>query len=217
MRHDVRASKNAPRIRGDQGGNFMPRLSKEGLDLIFRNARTFTRYTDEPVTDSQLDEIWELMKYGPTSANLLPARIVWCKSQEAKDKLATFATPENVVPIQTAPVTAIIAMDMRFFDYNDRLFPLADVRSWFEGSEDQVREPALRNSTLQGAYFIIAARAIGLDTGAMSGFDNVAVDEAFFSGTTHKSNFLCTVGHGDRSSLHERMPRPPFDWFNTII
>jgi 3-hydroxypropanoate dehydrogenase len=209
-------AKTPPRC-GDQGGKIMPRLSNEGLDLIFRNARTFTRYTDEPVTDSQLDEIWELMKYGPTSANLLPARIVWCKSQEAKNKLATFATPENVVPIQTAPVTAIIAMDMRFFDYNDRLFPLADVRAWFEGPEDQVREPALRNSTLQGAYFIIAARAIGLDTGAMSGFDNLAVDEAFFSGTTHKSNFLCTVGHGDRSSLHERMPRPPFDWFNKII
>jgi len=195
----------------------MTRLSEDGLDLIFREARTFTRYTDEPVAEAQLIEIWDLMKYGPTSANLLPARILWCRSQEAKDKLASFATPENVEPIRKAPVTAIIAMDMKFFEYGDRLFPIADVRSWFEGSEDEVREPALRNSTLQGAYFMIAARAVGLDTGAMSGFDSAAVDEAFLSGTSHRSNFLCTLGHGDRSSLHERMPRPPFDWFNTIL
>lgn len=195
----------------------MRRLPEEGLDLIFRTARTYTSYTQQPVSEAQLNDIWELMKYGPTSANLLPARIVWCKSREAKDKLAKLVTPENVVPVRSAPVTAIIGMDMKFYEYAPKLFPIADVRPWFEGPEERVREPVLRNSTLQGAYFIIAARALGLDTGAMSGFDNCAVDREFFAGTSHKSNFLCTLGYGDRASLHERMPRPPFDWFNKII
>jgi 3-hydroxypropanoate dehydrogenase len=196
----------------------MPELTTEGLDLIFRNARSFTGYTDEPVTDGDMDAIWELMKYGPTSANLLPARIVWCKSQEAKDKLASVATDENVVPIQKAPVTAIIAMDVKFYEMAPKLFLLADIRSWFEGPEAQVYEAAFRNSTLQGAYFIIAARALGFDCGPMSGFDPAKVDELFLSGTSYRSNFLCTVGHGDPASLHYgRQPRPPFDWFNTIV
>lgn len=196
----------------------MPRLSDEGLDLIFRNARSYAGFTDEPVTEADMDAIWELMKFGPTSANLLPARIVWCKSQEAKDKLASVASEENVGPIQKAPVTAIIAMDMEFYEQAPKLFLLADVRSWFTGPEAQVYEAAFRNSTLQGAYFIIAARALGFDCGPMSGFDPAKVDELFLSGTTYRSNFLCTVGHGDPASLHSgRQPRPPFDWFNTIV
>ena len=195
----------------------MPRLSAEGLDLIFRTARTYTSYTDAPMNDADLDEIWELMKYGPTSANLLPARIVWCKSPAAKDKLAGFVTPENVLPVRHAPVTAILAMDMKFYEQAPKLFPIADVRPWFEGSDEVVYPSAFRNSTLQGAYFIIAARALGFDTGPMSGFDNAAVDQAFLAGTSYKSNFLCTVGHGNPATLHERMPRPPFAEFNKII
>jgi 3-hydroxypropanoate dehydrogenase len=195
----------------------MSRLPDESLDRIFRSARTFTQYTDKSVSDQDLNAIWELMKYGPTSANLLPARIVWCKSKESKEKLSALVTEENVQPILTAPVTAIIAMDMKFYEYADRLFPIADVRAWFEGPEEAVREPALRNCTLQGGYLIIAARALGFDVGPMSGFDNAAVDKAFLADTSFKSNFLCTIGYGDQASLHERMPRPPFDWFNKII
>jgi 3-hydroxypropanoate dehydrogenase len=196
----------------------MPRLSDEGLDLIFRNARTYTGYTNQPVTDDDLNNIWELMKFGPTSANLLPARFVYCKSQEAKDKLASFASEENIGPIKKAPVTAIIAMDMEFYEQAPKLFPLADIRPWFVGDEPKVFDAASRNSTLQGAYFIIAARALGFDTGPMSGFDPKAVDAAFLSGTKYRSNFLCTLGYGDPASLHYgRQPRPPFDWFNKVV
>jgi len=196
----------------------MPTLTDEGLDLIFRNARSYTGFADEPVTDADMDAIWELMKFGPTSANLLPARIVWCKSQEAKEKLAGVATEENVQPILKAPVTAIIAMDMKFYEYAPKLFLPADITSWFTGPDAQVHEAAFRNSTLQGAYFIIAARALGFDCGPMSGFDPEKVDELFLSGTSHRVNFLCTVGKGDPASLHyERQPRPPFDWFNSIV
>jgi 3-hydroxypropanoate dehydrogenase len=195
----------------------MSRLSREGLDLIFRTARTYTSYTDTPMSDADLEEIWELMKYGPTSANLLPARIFWCKSREAKEKLAGLVTEENVLPVRHAPVTAIIAMDMKFYEHAPKLFPIADVRPWFEGSDEVVYPVAFRNSTLQGAYFIIAARALGFDTGPMSGFNNAAVDQAFLVGTSYKSNFLCTVGHGNPATLHERMPRPLFADFNRII
>jgi 3-hydroxypropanoate dehydrogenase len=195
----------------------MPRLTQEGLDLIFRSARSYTSYTDAPMSDADLEEIWELMKFGPTSANLLPARIVWCKSLEAKEKLAGLVTEENVWPVKHAPVTAIIAMDMKFYDQASKLFPIADVRPWFEGSEEVVYPVAFRNSTLQGAYFIIAARALGFDTGPMSGFDNAAVDRAFLAGTSYKSNFLCTVGHGNPATLHKRMPRPPFADFNKVV
>jgi 3-hydroxypropanoate dehydrogenase len=196
----------------------MARLSDEALDQIFRAARTYTGYTDKPVTESDLNDIWELLKWGPTSANLLPLRIVWCKSQQAKDKLAGFATPENVDPIKASPVTAILAFDMEFYEYAPKLFTLADVKPWFEGPEEVVYPAAFRNGTLQGGYFIVAARALGFDCGAMSGFDNKAVDEAFFSGTKYRSNFLCTVGYGDPKSLYApRQPRPPFDWFNKIL
>ncbi len=195
----------------------MPRLSQEGLDLIFRTARTYTSYTEKPMSDADLEQIWELMKFGPTSANLLPARILWCKSAAAKEQLAALVTPENVEPVRKAPVTAIIAMDMKFYEQAARLFPIADVRPWFEGPEEVVYPAAFRNSTLQGAYFIIAARALGFDTGPMSGFDNAAVDRAFLAGTSYKSNFLCTVGYGNPASLHERMPRPPFADFNKVI
>ncbi|MDB5687144.1 MAG: malonic semialdehyde reductase [Rhizorhabdus sp.] len=191
-------------------------LSDEGLDLIFRKARSYNGYTDQPVTEDQLHAIWDLMKFGPTSANLLPARIVWCVSDEAKQKLAALSSGTNGAKIVKAPVTAIIGMDLEFYEQGPKLFPHADVRPWFKGNEKMIAEAAFRNSSLQGAYFIIAARALGLDTGPMSGFDNGAVDDAFFAGTSYRSNFISTLGYGDPSTIFDRLPRPDFTEFNKL-
>ena len=192
-------------------------LNDAALDQLFRTARTYNGYLDTPVTDAQLNDIWELMKFGPTSANCLPARIVWCTSTEAREKLAALAMPANAEKILKAPVTAIIGMDMEFYEQLPELFPHTDARSWFVGNDALIEKTAFRNSSLQGAYFILAARALGLDTGAMSGFDNAAVDKAFFAGTTIKSNFISTMGYGDPDSVFERSPRPEFGRFNTIV
>lgn len=192
------------------------KLSDEALDILFRKARSYNGYTDEPVTEAELEQIWELMKFGPTSANQLPARIVWCVSDEAKQKLAACASGTNAPKILAAPVTAIIGMDLEFYEQLPMLFPHADARAWFVGNDALIQTSAFRNSTLQGAYFLLAARAIGLDTGPMSGFDNTAVDEAFFSGTSIRSNFISTLGHGDPSTIFERLPRPDFAAFNRI-
>lgn len=192
------------------------KLSDEALDILFRKARSYNGYTDEPVTEAELEQIWELMKFGPTSANQLPARIVWCTSDEAKQKLAACASGTNAPKILAAPVTAIIGMDLEFYEQLPMLFPHADARAWFVGNDALIQTSAFRNSTLQGAYFLLAARAIGLDTGPMSGFDNAAVDEAFFSGTSIRSNFISTLGHGDPSTIFERLPRPDFAAFNRI-
>lgn len=192
-------------------------LSDDALDQIFRKARTYNGYEDRPVSEAQLRAIWDLMKWGPTSANMMPARILWLTSQEQKDKLAALSSGTNGPKIQKAPVTAIIAMDMEFYDHLPKLFPHADARSWFVGNEPLISEAAFRNSSLQGAYFIIAARALGLDTGPMSGFDNDAVDEAFFAGTPYKSNFISTLGYGDPSTIFDRLPRPEFEEFNKIL
>lgn len=192
------------------------KLSDEALDILFRKARSYNGYTDEPVTEAELEQIWELMKFGPTSANQLPARIVWCVSDEAKQKLAACASGTNAPKILAAPVTAIIGMDLEFYEQLPMLFPHADARAWFVGNDALIQTSAFRNSTLQGAYFLLAARAIGLDTGPMSGFDNAAVDEAFFSGTSIRSNFISTLGHGDPSTIFERLPRPDFAAFNRI-
>lgn len=191
-------------------------LSDEGLDLIFRKARSYNGFTDQPVTEDKLHAIWDLMKFGPTSANLLPARIVWCVSDEAKAKLAGLSSGTNGAKILKAPVTAIIAMDLEFYEQGPKLFPHADVRPWFTGNEKSIADTAFRNSSLQGGYFIVAARALGLDTGPMSGFDNAGVDEAFFAGTSYKSNFISTLGYGDPSSVFDRLPRPDFAEFNKI-
>jgi 3-hydroxypropanoate dehydrogenase len=191
-------------------------LNDDALNQLFREARTYNGYLDKPVSDAQLDAIWELMKYGPTSANCLPARLVWCTSEEAKQKLAALAMPANAEKILKAPVTVIIGMDMEFYEQLPELFPHADARSWFVGNDAMIESTAFRNSSLQGAYFIMAARALGLDTGAMSGFNNAAVDEAFFAGTKVKSNFISTLGYGDPTSIFARSPRPAFDRFNTI-
>jgi len=192
-------------------------LSDSALDQLFRTARTYNGYLDRPVSEDQLRAIWDLMKYGPTSANALPARIIWCVSDEAKAKLAAFASEANRPKILQAPVTAIIAMDHEFYDHLPDLFPHTDARSWFVGNEAVAETTAFRNSSLQGAYFIMAARALGLDTGPMSGFSNDAVDAAFFADTPKvKSNFISTLGYGDPATIFERSPRPDFERFNRI-
>lgn len=192
-------------------------LSDQALDQLFRTARTYNGYTDQPVSEDQLHAIWDLMKFGPTSANSLPARIVWCTSDAAKQKLAALAMPANAEKILKAPVTAIIAMDNEFYELLPELFPHADARSWFVGNDELAKTTAFRNSSLQGAYFILAARALGLDTGAMSGFNNAAVDDAFFADEPHvKSNFISTLGYGDPATIFERSPRPDFGRFNRL-
>ena len=192
-------------------------LSDSALDQLFRTARTYNGYLDQPVSDAQLHAIWNLMKYGPTSANCLPARIIWCTSNTAKQKLAALAMPANAEKILAAPVTAIIGMDLEFYENLPELFPHTDARSWFVGNDELAKATAFRNSSLQGAYFILAARALGLDTGAMSGFNNAAVDEAFFADQPHvKSNFISTLGYGDSATIFERSPRPDFGRFNHI-
>jgi 3-hydroxypropanoate dehydrogenase len=187
------------------------------LDQLFRHARTYNAYLDKPVSDDQLNQIWELMKMGPTSANCLPARMLWCTSDAAKEKLAGLCMPANGEKIRSAPVTVIIGMDMEFYEQLPDLFPHADARSWFVGNDAMIETTAMRNSSLQGAYFIMAARALGLDAGPMSGFNNAAVDAEFFAGTKVKSNFISTLGYGDPTSIFERSPRPAFERFNTTI
>ena len=195
----------------------MPALDDCSLDQLFRNARSYNRFTDAPVTDADLDAIWEVMKYGPTSANCLPARIVWARSTEAREQLAGLASAANGKKIMSAPVTAIIGMDMAFYELLPELFPHADAKSWFTGNDAMIAVTAMRNSSLQGAYLMLAARALGFDTGPMSGFDNAGVDAAFFDGTTIKSNFICTLGRGDPASVFERLPRPAFGRFNSVV
>ena len=192
-------------------------LNDAALDRIFRTSRTANGYLDKPVSTQQLHQLWELMKMGPTSANMLPARLVWCVSDEAKAKLAACAIPKNGEKIRAAPVSVVLGMDLDFHEKLPELFPHdLTAQHWFP--DPAVREiHALRNSSLQGAYLIVAARALGLDTGPMSGFDNAAVDAAFFAETPRvKSNFISTLGYGDPASIFERSPRPDFDAFNRI-
>jgi len=186
-------------------------LSEEALEQILTKARTHSVWLPEPVSDDLLGEIYNLMKWGPTSANSSPARIVFVKSSEAKEKLLPCMAGGNVEKTKTAPVTAIIAQDMKFYEKLPKLFPFADTRSWFAGNKPLIESTAFRNSSLQGAYLIIAARSLGLDCGPMSGFDNGKVDAAFFQGTTWKSNFVCNLGYGDVSKLYPRAPRLDFN------
>ncbi len=190
-------------------------LTDAALDQLFREARSYSTWQDREVTDQQIDAIWELMKMGPTSANQLPARLVWCKSKESKERLAAHAAPGNKDKILSAPVCVILGMDIDFHEQLPSLFPHTDARSWFEGDEEKRKESAFRNSSLQGAYLILAARALGLDCGPMSGFNNAGVDEEFFLGDdatkTWRSNWLCNIGHGDDSTIFERSPRLSFD------
>ena len=187
-------------------------MSNDGLDLIFRNARTHNVWLDRPVDDALLRQVYDLAKMGPTSANMCPMRIVFVKSREAKERLKPALHPGNVDKTMAAPVTAILGMDIHFFEQLPKLFPHADAKAWFKDLPEPVLEyTALRNGSLQGAYVILAARALGLDCGPLSGFDNAKVDEAFFAGTTVKSNFLCNLGYGDASKLFPRSPRLDFE------
>jgi 3-hydroxypropanoate dehydrogenase len=188
------------------------RLNDDALDLIFREARTHNGWSGRPVPDETLHKLFDLMKMGPTSANCSPARIVFVRSSAAKERLSPALSRANRAKALQAPVTAIIGYDTRFYDRLSYLFPhQRDARSWFTGSEALALETAFRNGTLQGAYFIIAARALGLDTGPMSGFDNAMVDEAFFGGSGIKSNFICSIGYGDPSGVFKRLPRFSFE------
>lgn len=194
-------------------------LDAHALDQLFRTARTYNGYLDKPVSEGQLRAIWDLMKMGPTSANQLPSRLVWCVSQEAKEKLAALAMPANGDKIRKAPVTVIIGMDIDFHEQLAWLFPhnpaMKDIFASFPDAAREVH--ALRNSSLQGGYFIMAARALGLDTGPMSGFSNEAVDKAFFADQPRvRSNFISTLGYGDPATIFERSPRPDFEKFNRI-
>ncbi|MBX9643929.1 MAG: malonic semialdehyde reductase [Novosphingobium sp.] len=192
-------------------------LADAALDQLFRTARTYNGYLDKPVTTEQLHAIWDLMKMGPTSANMLPARLIWCTTGEAKAKLAQFCLPANAEKVLKAPVTVILGMDIDYHENLPWLFPHADAKAWFEGNVPLREVSAMRNSSMQGAYFILAARALGLDTGPMSGFSNEAVDAAFFADTPSvKSNFIATLGYGDPASIFDRSPRPDFDTFNKL-
>jgi 3-hydroxypropanoate dehydrogenase len=187
-------------------------LSDEGLDLIFRQARTHNVWLDKPVDDALLKQVYDLAKLGPTSANMCPMRIVFVKSREAKQRLKAALDAGNVDKTMKAPVTAIICMDVRFYEKLPQLFPHTDAKAWFKDlPENMLEYIALRNSSLQGAYFMLAARSLGLDCGPMSGFANAKVDEAFLSGTTLKSNFLCNLGYGDTTKLRPRSPRLSFE------
>jgi 3-hydroxypropanoate dehydrogenase len=186
------------------------KLDAGAFDALFREARTHNGWLDEPVTDDDLRAIFELTKFGPTSANSSPGRFVFVRSAEAKEKLKPALSAGNLAKTMAAPVTAIVAYDPKFHDHLPKLFPHADARAWFVGNEALATETAFRNSTLQGAYFIIAARALGIDTGPMSGFDKAKVDEAFFAENGWKSNFLINLGHGDATKLFARSPRFEF-------
>jgi 3-hydroxypropanoate dehydrogenase len=192
-------------------------LSRETLDQLFNEARSYNGWLDKDVSDDQIRAIYDLLKMAPTSANMQPARIVWVKSPEAKAKLAELVMEANQPKVLGAPVTAIVGYDIDFHEELPWLFPHTDAKSWFEGDEAGREQGAFRNSSLQGAYLMLAARALGLDCGPMSGFDNAAVDKAFFADAPrHRSNFICSIGYGDPASIFERSPRPDFDKFNRI-
>lgn len=186
-------------------------ITPTAIKTLFTEARTHNGWQETPVTDETLREIYDLMKWGPTSANCSPARIVFVRTPEGKEKLRSSLSSGNLEKTLAAPVTAIIAWDSEFYERLPELFPHGDARSWFTSSPALAEETAFRNSTMQAAYLIFACRALGLDTGPMSGFDRQKVDEAFFMGTTLKSNLLINIGYGDVSKLYGRLPRLSFE------
>jgi len=188
----------------------------KSLDVMFRDARTHSAWLDKPVDDALLIKAYDLTKMAPTSANCSPMRIVFVKTPAAKEKLKAALDAGNVEKTMSAPVTAIFAQDMEFYEKLPKLFPHTDARSWFAGNAAKIESTAFRNATLQAGYFMLAARAVGLDCGPMSGFNNAQLDELFFAGTTFKSNFLCNLGYGDASKLHGRSPRFEFAEANRI-
>jgi len=192
-------------------------LDQNGLDLLFQKARTFSHWVDKGVDDELLHELYEQLRMAPTSANCSPGRFVFVRSEEGKAKLKPCLDEGNVAQTMAAPVTVIVATDFEFYEHLPQLYPHADARSWFAGMPDKIQDGGFRNGTLQGAYLILAARALGLDCGPMSGFDAAKVDETFFAGTPWKSNFLVNLGHGDTSRLHPRTPRFDFDQACRIV
>lgn len=192
-------------------------LDDAALDQLFRNARTHGKWLAREVPESLLRALVDLMKMGPTSANCSPARIVFVTSPEAKARLKPHLSEGNVDKTMAAPATAILATDFAFYEHLPRLFPHTDARSWFAGKKAHSDTTAFRNASLQGGYFIMAARALGLDCGPMSGFNNEGVDAEFFAGTTTKSNFLCNLGYGDPAALRPRSPRFDFHEIAKII
>jgi 3-hydroxypropanoate dehydrogenase len=192
-------------------------LPDTALDQLFRTARTHNGWLPKPVDDVLLKQLIDLVVLGPTSANSSPGRFVFVKTPEAKERLRPALSAGNVEKTMAAPVTVIVGMDMAFYEHLPKLFPHTDARSWFAGNDAAIAATAFRNSTLQGGYLILAARALGLDTGAMSGFDAQKVDAAFFAGTAVKSNFLINLGYGDPSKLFERSPRFTFDETAQIV
>ncbi|MCZ4428143.1 malonic semialdehyde reductase [Agrobacterium sp. SOY23] len=186
-------------------------LDDKALAALFTAARTHNGWADKPVGDETLRALYDLTKMGPTSANCSPARFVFVRSPEAKEKLRPALSSGNLEKTMAAPVTVIAAIDREFYEKLPELFPHADARSWFTSSPAVAEETAFRNATLQAGYLILAARSLGLDTGAMSGFDKAKVDAAFFAGTTWKSNFLINLGYGDPSKLFGRLPRLAFE------
>src|SRR6202171_1923749 len=187
-------------------------LDDAALNTLFREARSYNRWSGAPVSDQTLHELYELLKFGPTSANSTPARFVFVKSAEAKAKLVAWLSPANVVKVEQAPVTAIIAMDEKFYEKLPKLFPhMPGAANMFKDNAALAEVTMMRNSSLQGAYLILAARSLGSDCGPMSGFDNAKVDAAFFAGTPLKSNFICALGTGTTEKLFPRSPRLAFD------
>jgi 3-hydroxypropanoate dehydrogenase len=186
-------------------------LSNEALAQLFSEARSYNRWQQRGVSDEQLQQIYELMKWGPTAANSCPARIVFVKSEEAKQRLKPCLAEGNVEKSMSAPVVAIIGMDMEFYEQLPKLFPHTDARSWFAGKPDKIAENAMRNSSLQAAYLMLAARSLGLDCGPMSGFDYPALEAEFFPDGKVKANFICAIGYGSEEKLYPRGPRLTFD------
>lgn len=192
-------------------------IGDTALDTLFRTARSQNGWTDRALPEGILQHLWSLVALGPTSANCEPARIVWCVTRDAREKLAACVSEKNAPKILGAPATAVIGHDLAFYDKLPELFPHTDARPWFTGSETFARETAVRNGSLQGAYLMLAARALGLDVGPMSGFDADKVADAFFAGTTVKPNFICSIGYGDPDKVFERLPRLAFADANTVI
>jgi 3-hydroxypropanoate dehydrogenase len=193
-------------------------LNEAAFDVLFRTARTQNKWLPKPVTAGQLRQVYDLTKWGATSANCFPMRIVFAHSQAERDRLATMVMPGNVEKVATAGAVAIIGYDLKFYDKIPQLFPHApEAREWFAHDEQVAFMTAFRNGTLQGAYLMLAARSLGLDCGPMSGFNQPAVDEAYFAGTSIKSNFLCALGYGDPAGLFPRSPRPDFDEMCSIL
>ncbi|PZW50932.1 3-hydroxypropanoate dehydrogenase [Humitalea rosea] len=186
-------------------------LDDAALDTLFRTARTQNAWQDKPVPEALLHDLYDLMKMGPTSANCSPARLIFLTTPEAKEKLRPALSAGNLAKTMSAPVTVIVALDEAFYEKLPKLFPHVDARPWFTSNAAFAATTAMRNGSLQGAYLMLAARALGIDVGAMSGFNVEMVNETFMAGTTWKANFLCNLGYGDPAGVKERLPRLDFD------